>query len=79
VARRAAAVAGGALEVGSRRCPHAPLRDRAWQLRAEPTAYDAAYLAPAEALGDAVLLTDDRRLATAARRALGPRRVRQLA
>jgi predicted nucleic acid-binding protein len=38
---------------------------RVWELRANLTAYDAAYVALAEALG-APLLTRDRRLARAA-------------
>jgi predicted nucleic acid-binding protein len=42
----------------------AGLVDRIWQLRANVTAYDAAYLAAAEALGCA-LVTGDARLAKA--------------
>lgn len=53
------------------RYPHAPLRPRIWELRDQLTAYDAAYLALAEALGSAVLLTGDHALATVARRLLG--------
>ena len=41
---------------------HEPLLDRIWALRKDMTAYDAAYLALAEAL-DTVLLTCDGRLA----------------
>lgn len=41
-----------------RRIPHLPLLSRAWQLRDNLTAYDAAYVALAEAL-DALLLTAD--------------------
>jgi predicted nucleic acid-binding protein len=44
------------------RYAHEPLLDRIWQLRANATAYDAAYLALAEALG-AMLLTRDQALA----------------
>ena len=44
------------------RYTHEPLLDRVWQLRANATAYDAAYLALAEAL-DAVLITRDNALA----------------
>ncbi len=45
---------------------HAALLARVWQLRANMTPYDAAYVALAEGLGDgAVLLTLDRRLARA--------------
>lgn len=43
---------------------HEPLLDRIWALRANLTAYDAAYLALAEAL-DATLVTCDARLARA--------------
>lgn len=49
---------------------HEPLLERIWRLRANLTAYDAAYVALAEAL-DAPLLTADHRLAgTAGHRAL---------
>jgi len=47
-----------------RRWPHEPLMPRVWSLRDNLTAYDAAYVALAEAL-DAPLLTRDRRLAAA--------------
>ena len=47
------------------RYPHEVLLPRIWALRHNFTAYDAAYVALAEAL-DAVLLTRDRRLAAAA-------------
>jgi predicted nucleic acid-binding protein len=53
------------------RYPHAPLRARVWDLRHNLTAYDATYLALAEALSDATLLTADDGLATAARQSLG--------
>jgi predicted nucleic acid-binding protein len=43
---------------------HEPLLDRVWALRSNLTAYDAVYVALAEAL-DAVLVTCDRRLAQA--------------
>ncbi len=46
------------------RHPHEPLLQRIWELRQNLTAYDAAYVALAEAL-DARLLTCDRRLARA--------------
>jgi predicted nucleic acid-binding protein len=46
------------------RYPHAPFLGRIWELRENVTAYDAVYLALAEAL-DAPLLTSDRRLAQA--------------
>jgi predicted nucleic acid-binding protein len=45
------------------RYPHSVLLPRIWQWRHNVTAYDAAYLALAEAL-DAPLLTRDRRLAS---------------
>jgi predicted nucleic acid-binding protein len=48
-----------------RRYPHDFLLPRIWELRNNFTAYDAAYVALAEAL-DAPLLTRDRRLAGAA-------------
>ena len=46
------------------RYPHAPLLRRIWDLRGNVTAYDAAYVALAEAL-DAPLVTRDTRLAQA--------------
>ena len=46
------------------RYPHDLLLPRIWNLRANLTAYDAAYVALAEAL-DAPLLTCDRRIAAA--------------
>jgi predicted nucleic acid-binding protein len=46
------------------RWSHRPFLDRAWELRANVRAYDALYVALAEAL-DATLLTLDRRLASA--------------
>jgi predicted nucleic acid-binding protein len=46
------------------RYPHAPLLRRIWNLRQNLTAYDAAYVALAEAL-DAPLVTKDARLAQA--------------
>jgi len=48
--------------------PYEPFADRVWELRANLTAYDAWYVAVAEALG-AELITLDGRLA----RATGPR------
>lgn len=50
------------------RAPHRPLLARCWELRANVTVYDAAYVALAEAL-DTTLLTGDVRLT----RATGPR------
>lgn len=46
------------------RYPHAPLADRMWELRHNITAYDAAFVALAEAL-DVPLATADVRLARA--------------
>lgn len=54
-------------EFPMRRHSHGVLMQRVWALRHNLGAYDAIYLALAESL-DAALLTDDRRLATAARR-----------
>ncbi|MGH9119958.1 MAG: type II toxin-antitoxin system VapC family toxin [Acidimicrobiales bacterium] len=48
-----------------RRVPHEALLERCWELRANLTVYDAAYVALAESLGT-VLLTADDRLAGAA-------------
>ena len=47
-----------------RRLQHGPLLPRIWELRENLTAYDAAYVASAEALGG-TLLTRDERLAAA--------------
>ena len=57
------------------RYPHGPLLDRALALRDELTAYDAMYLALAEALEEPTLLTGDDGLATVARRSLGDEHV----
>jgi len=46
------------------RYPHAPLADRAWELRDNLTAYDAMFVALAEALG-VPLVTCDAKLAAA--------------
>lgn len=46
------------------RYPHAPFWSRIWELRENLTAYDAAYMALAEAL-DAPLVTTDARLSRA--------------
>lgn len=59
---RAAATLDMAMGVPTQRYAHEPLSQRIWQLRDNATAYDAAYLALAEAL-DAPLLTTDRKLA----------------
>ena len=60
------------------RYPHAPLRERVWALRDSLTAYDACYLALAEALDEPVLLTADSGLATVARSTLGDDAVRHV-
>ena len=60
------------------RYPHAPLRERVWALRDTLTAYDACYLALAEALDEPVLLTADSGLASIARRSLGDAAVRHV-
>jgi len=46
------------------RYPHEPLNDRVWELRENLTAYDATFVALAEALG-VPLITCDARLAAA--------------
>lgn len=46
------------------RWPHTPFLPRVWRLRANLTAYDAAYVSLAEAL-DVPLVTRDRRIAKA--------------
>ena len=53
-----------------RRYPHNFLLTRVWSLRSNFTAYDAVYVALAEAL-NASLLTCDKRLATAVSRHVG--------
>lgn len=58
------------------RYPHAPLRERVWQLRDSLTAYDASYLALAEGLEAPVLFAGDRGLADVATRTLGESQVR---
>lgn len=63
-AARAAAALGDLADFPLVRHPHALLLDRIWELRDNVTAYDAAYLALAEAL-DAPLVTRDARLAAA--------------
>jgi predicted nucleic acid-binding protein len=60
------------------RHPHAPLRARVWDLRGNLSAYDATYLALAEALDDPLLLTGDDALAMIAGAQLGPGHVRHI-
>lgn len=65
---------GAATDLGSARLvryPHAPLRQRVWELRHDLTAYDALYLALAEGLDGPLLLTADGGLAARGRRSLG--------
>ena len=63
-ARRAASAVSDLEDLPLRRSPHWPLLQRIWQLRQSVTAYDAAYVALAEAL-DVALVTADARLARA--------------
>lgn len=60
------------------RYPHPPLRRRVWELRHALTAYDASYLALAEAFDDSVLVTGDGGLASQARSTLSAERVRHV-
>ena len=62
--RRFAAAAEDLRAMRLQRYPGEPLLPRMWELRGHLTAYDAAYVALAEAL-DAPLVTLDRRLARA--------------
>jgi predicted nucleic acid-binding protein len=64
-AERGAAALADLSDFPLRRYPHDFLLPRVWELRNNLTAYDAVYVALAEAL-DAPLLTRDRRLAGAA-------------
>lgn len=63
-ARRAELAVADLEDLPLRRARHQPLLARCWELRHNLTAYDAAYVAPAELL-DTVLLTADGRLAKA--------------
>lgn len=76
--RRALEAVGDLANVRLVRYPHAPLRDRVWALRDALTAYDASYLALAEALDDPILITADSGLATIARSWLGHEAVRHV-
>jgi predicted nucleic acid-binding protein len=60
----AQAAIGDLMAIDLERHSHEALLERAWDLRANVTTYDAVYVALAEAL-DATLLTCDRRLARA--------------
>ena len=61
---RAADARADIAELAIVRYGHEPLADRIWGMRANLTAYDAAFVALAEAL-DVPLVTCDRRLASA--------------
>lgn len=63
-AERAAQAIEDLADLQVQRYPHLPLLARAWQLRANLTAYDAAYVTLAELL-EAPLLTCDGRIARA--------------
>jgi predicted nucleic acid-binding protein len=63
-ARAASAAVADLLRAPIARSSHRPLGDRCWQLRANLTPYDAAYVALAELL-EAPLVTGDARLAAA--------------
>jgi predicted nucleic acid-binding protein len=76
--RRASEAASDLANTRIIRYPHAPLRERVWELRHNLTAYDATYLALAEALDDPVLLTADGALAAHARQSLSDERVRHV-
>lgn len=73
---RASEAASDLARVRLIRYPNAPLRERVWALRENLSAYDATYLALAEALDNSVLLTSDRGLAARAQTSLGDDRVR---
>ena len=63
-AKRGAEALADLADLPLTRYPHGPLLRRAWQLRLSVSAYDAVYLALAEAL-DASLVTCDGRVARA--------------
>lgn len=65
---RAASALEDLADLRLQRWSHLPLLPRVWELRDNLTAYDAAYVALAEAL-DAVLLTRDHALAESPHRA----------
>jgi predicted nucleic acid-binding protein len=76
--RRATEAVGDLSSVRLLRYRHAPLRERVWEWRDNLSAYDATYLALAQALDESVLLTGDSRLATVAGARLGEHRVRHI-
>lgn len=63
--RRAALAITDLIDLPIERAPHLPLLRRCWELKANVTVYDAAYIALAEALG-VLFLTSDAKLARAA-------------
>lgn len=63
-ARRADAAIDDLADLPLERAPHGPLLRRIWDLRDNVSAYDAAYVALAEAM-ETTLLTGDARLARA--------------
>jgi predicted nucleic acid-binding protein len=67
--KRATEALSDHLDLPIERYPHEVLFSRIWQLRTNLTAYDAAYVALAEAL-DAILVTADVRLARGVPRGL---------
>lgn len=75
-AERAAEAVADLASIRLVRYPHAPLRARVWELRDNLTAYEASYLALAEALDGSVLLAGDEALTSYAQRSLGDGRVR---
>lgn len=72
-AERAGDALDDLLDLAIERYPHEVLVSRIWQLRDNFSAYDAAYVALAEAIADGgvPLLTADRRLARAVERHAG--------
>jgi predicted nucleic acid-binding protein len=60
--RRRSLALADLMDLAIHRAPHLPLLGRCWELRANLTIYDAAYIALAEAM-EVVLLTADERLA----------------
>ncbi len=62
-AHRSAEFLAGLAALPAERCPHAPLIGRMWELRHNFTAYDATYIALAEAT-DSTLYTCDDKLRT---------------
>jgi predicted nucleic acid-binding protein len=60
-AHRAEQLLTGLTELPAVRCPHTPLLGRIWELRHNFTAYDAAYIALAEAT-NSVLYTSDEKM-----------------